>query len=127
MSSIRLHPKHGVNATVPICFWCGESKNEIALLGAAYEGEAPMHMVVNLDPCDACAAKMATGITLMEADGDERHPEPTGRWLVLKEEALERAFTGDTPEALRKSRKAFLDPQAFAAILRSEGKGASND
>lgn len=44
MSSVRLHPKYGVNPTIPTCFWCGKDKNEIALLGAAYKEEAPMHM-----------------------------------------------------------------------------------
>ena len=31
--SIRLSPAHGVNPTIPICFWCGNEKNEIALMG----------------------------------------------------------------------------------------------
>lgn len=33
MSSIKLSSKHGVNPTIPVCFFCGEEKNEIALLG----------------------------------------------------------------------------------------------
>ena len=31
--TIELSPKHGVNATIPVCFWCGKEKNEIAILG----------------------------------------------------------------------------------------------
>lgn len=33
MSSIKLSPKHGVNPTIPVCFFCGKPKNEIALMG----------------------------------------------------------------------------------------------
>ena len=32
-NSIKISQKHGVNPTIPICFWCGKEKNEIALLG----------------------------------------------------------------------------------------------
>lgn len=52
--SIRLHPEHGLNPTLCTCFWCGEDTGEIALLGATYNGEAPMHMVLNYEPCAAC-------------------------------------------------------------------------
>lgn len=31
--SIELSPKYGVNPTIPVCFWCGKEKNEIALMG----------------------------------------------------------------------------------------------
>ena len=31
--SIRLSKEHGVNPTIPICFWCEKDKNEIAMLG----------------------------------------------------------------------------------------------
>ena len=30
---IEISPKHGVNPTIPICFWFGEEKGEIVLLG----------------------------------------------------------------------------------------------
>ena len=30
---IRLSPKHGVNPAVPLCFLCGQAKNEIVLAG----------------------------------------------------------------------------------------------
>ena len=33
MDSILLSPKHGVNPTIPVCFWCGREKNEVALMG----------------------------------------------------------------------------------------------
>lgn len=33
MSSIKVSPKYGVNPTIPVCFFCGKPKNEIALMG----------------------------------------------------------------------------------------------
>ena len=32
-NDILLSPKYGVNPTMPVCFWCGEDRGEIALLG----------------------------------------------------------------------------------------------
>ena len=32
-NSIKLSEKYGVNPTIPVCFFCGMPKNEIALLG----------------------------------------------------------------------------------------------
>ena len=55
---IKLHKEHGLNPTVPICIYCGKDKNEVALLGAAYKEEAPMHMILNNEPCDSCKEKI---------------------------------------------------------------------
>ena len=30
-AGIKLSPKHGLNPTIPVCFWCGEERNEVAL------------------------------------------------------------------------------------------------
>lgn len=118
MSSIRLHPKHGLNPTVCTCFFCGKGTNEIALLGAAFKGEAPRHMVMNYDPCDACKAGMAKGITLIECD---EHPfdsrpaiqegaYPTGAWCVITEDTARRLFQPDSiVEAVLKHRTAFVE------------------
>lgn len=100
MSSIRLHPKHGLNPTVPTCFWCGNDKNEVVLLGAAYKGEAPMHMCMDYEPCDTCKSGMESGVTLIEATDKpvQKVPEiqqgvyPTGRWWVITHDAAERLF-----------------------------------
>ena len=56
--SIRLHKDFGVNPTIPQCLYCGEDKNEVALLGAAYKGEAPMHMIIDRVPCDSYKEKI---------------------------------------------------------------------
>lgn len=111
---MKLHPKYGVNPTIPLCWWCGEAKNEVALLGAAYKDEAPMHMVLDHNPCEKCVERMAQGITLIEAADDHGKPTPTGRWCVVTEDAARRAFT--EPMLVLEKRKAFVTPEAWALL-----------
>lgn len=59
--NLILHKEYGLNSTIPICAFCGESKNEIVMLGAAYKEEAPMHMIVDDQPCEACREKLDSG------------------------------------------------------------------
>lgn len=107
MPSIRLHPKHGFNATIKKCIWCGKEKNEIALLGASYKGEAPRSMALDNEPCDACRAQMARGITLIESTPDGK---TTGRWCVITEDAFRRMFNRNREhmETVLKVRKACI-------------------
>lgn len=115
MASIRLHRQHGLNPTIPICFFCGEDRNEIVFLGASHKGRAPMRAFIDLEPCPGCKEKMKQGITLIErADGEN----PTGRWLVVKEEELDRFLSDDELISdIKKSRIAFIEPAAMNALL----------
>lgn len=93
--NIRLHREHGLNPTIPVCTWCGQPKNEIALLGAAYKGKAPMQMAVDRNSCDKCQEAMSLGITLVEATiGPDGRPVTAGCWTVMKEESFKRIFEG---------------------------------
>lgn len=127
-NNITLSPKYGVNPTIPVCFWCGESKNEIALLGHIGDGrkhedfEAPRYSVINYEPCDKCRAQMSQGFTVMEATTKpnrvssveiQKGVYPTGRYVVLKNEAAERIF-GDL---IKGNRKAFLPVEAFSEMF----------
>ena len=51
--SIKLSPNHGLNPTIPVCFWCGKEKNEVALMGKMdkQDSAAPKHLVVDYPPC----------------------------------------------------------------------------
>ena len=96
---IRLHKEYGLNPTMPVCFFCGKEKGEIAFLGDRYDGEAPKHMCIDYEPCENCKAIMAKGVTVIEVSyeskdcrppiskGDDGHLiYPTGRWLVATEQ-----------------------------------------
>lgn len=99
MSSIKLSPKHGLNPVIPKCFFCGESKNEIALLGKIdrEDSEAPANLILDYEPCDKCKENWSQGVALIEvvdyptfnnAPPIQKGAYPTGRYAVVKPEAL---------------------------------------
>jgi len=95
--SILLSPKYGVNPAIPTCFFCGEEKNEVILVGKirGHEDlEAPRRAVWNMEPCAKCKSYMEMGIMLVsvEDDTDRRNPYRTGRICVIKKEAAEQIF-----------------------------------
>lgn len=95
--SIRLHPKFGLNPTMPVCIICGKEKGEIALLGASYRDQTPMHMIVGVEPCDTCREKyLGLGVLLVEGKGE--HHTPTSSIAVIKTEAFQKIFNTPVPE-----------------------------
>ena len=136
--NIPLSPKHGLNPTIPVCAWCGEQKNEIALMGKIGDrrkGEdlkAPMHCVLDYEPCDCCKEQWSQGVAVLEAtmrrptpyrppiqkDGD-KEIYPTMRLVVIKPEASEKLFGGQFSAGQR----ILLEDEAFEQIFG----GALND
>jgi hypothetical protein len=109
---IRLHKEFGLNPTISTCIVCGEDKKEIALLGAGYKGQAPMHMITSVEPCDNCRKKYleeGDGVLLLEATSDRK---PTGSLTVLKREAFERLFNTPVPH----HRIALIDAHAYQLL-----------
>lgn len=131
--SIRVSQKHGVNPTIPLCFWCGEPKNEIALLGRLPgDKEAPMNCVIDYNPCDKCEANFKQGVLIMRASnrppqehmppiqGDPRRGNAVyvdGAHVVMKREAFERVFSQTLPKEMvdagLEHGKCFLEDVAF--------------
>ena len=101
---ITLHPKYGVNATLPTCIVCGKDTGEVALLGNAYKGEAPMHMVIGVEPCGECREKyLKEGVMLVEANMEvnrrgKPNYKPTGKLLIVKESAFKHVFNVEVPQ-----------------------------
>jgi hypothetical protein len=101
--SIRLHKEHGLNPTLCQCIICGEDTGEIALLGSSYKEKAPMHMVVNYEPCKTCRdGYLARGVMLVEMKEQKvygkEHKVPTGKIVVITEKAFKRIFNAPVPE-----------------------------
>ena len=121
---MRLNKEHGLNPTCCTCFWCGEDTGELALLGDSYKGEAPMHMVLNYEPCDACKGVFAQGILLIQTTEravDDRPPindghYPTGRHAVVYEEAVPRMFNEYAVKQVLAHRKALIDRDAWIKL-----------
>lgn len=132
--SIRLSEKYGVNATIPICFWCGEMKNEVAMLGKLKgDVKAPHSCILDYEPCDKCKKNMAMGITLIGTTkkpiredlppikNDETETlYPTGHWLVVTKEAAKRYFSEVASEEEIESAEKILVEQEFIDYLNKE-------
>lgn len=103
---ITISPKHGLNPCIPVCFFCGEQKQEIALLGRLKgDAEAPMSAVLDYTPCDRCQANWNMGVPLIRVSGrapQENMPPigkhngaklyPTGQYSVMTPDAVKRIF-----------------------------------
>lgn len=119
--SITMSPKYGVNPTIPVCFFCGEEKQEIALLGKLKgDVEAPHRMCLDYEPCEKCKQAFTQGILLVGVVThplpDNRPPiqenlYPTGSYMLVTESFIERFLADDvkTKEQVLKTRKMLLE------------------
>lgn len=117
--SIKVSPKHGVNPSIPICFFCGKEKNEIALLGRLKgDAEAPRNVIIDYEPCDACKEVFKQGILIVGVSSKpviSNQPPiqdglyPTGQHVVATKDFICRIFSKDTAEAVIKAGKCLVD------------------
>lgn len=107
MGNIKLSPEHGVNPTIPICFWCGEEKNEIAMLGKIdrEDSKAPEAVVLNYEPCDKCKELFSKGIHVV---GTTTTPIVKDMFPIMKNETMELYPTGSMFIAPEEWAKEFL-------------------
>jgi hypothetical protein len=120
-NGIKLSPKHGVNPCIPVCFFCGEDKNEIAMLGKigkrGEDLEAPRRAILDFTPCEECQKKFAQGVLLIEVTNSPEYigmpiaenAYPTGRYVVVKPEALNGDFKAGS--------KALVHRKDFIAMI----------
>lgn len=134
MPSIKISPKHGLNPTISVCFFCGKEKNEIALLGRLKDDvEAPKNAVIDYEPCDECKAKFNQGITFIAVatDGPDGRPPiqvnkttgtrlyPTGDIVVVKEEAVRNLpIPKDLLEHVLKTKKCLMYKTTFDSLFK---------
>lgn len=115
-----------MNPTIPLCYWCGEQKGEVALLGAALKEQAPMHMVLDRVPCEKCQGYLKEGIMFVSVRNGESGDNPyrTGKLCVIKEEAVRRFVQPHEllEEVLRK-RICFIDDSAWAKLGLPDKEG----
>lgn len=105
--NIKVSSKYGLNPTIPVCFFCGEEKNEVALLGKItdknkQEIEAPMKTVIDYEPCDKCKEMWEQGVAIIEVTYRNlgrpciaKDVQPTGKVVVLKPEVVDNCNAGD--------------------------------
>jgi hypothetical protein len=83
-NSVKLSPKHGLNPTIPVCFWCGQDKNEVALMGKIdkEDSEVPRKLITNYEPCDKCKELFSKGIHVI---GVTEKPIVEGMFPIVKD------------------------------------------
>jgi hypothetical protein len=116
---IRLSQKHGVNPTIPLCFFCHEPKNEVVLAGRLPgDAEAPQGKIWDRRPCDQCRKLQAAGVILISVRNGEESDNPyrTGGWVVVKADAVRRFVQPpELAEEIIRKRVAFVPDEAVRA------------
>lgn len=120
-SGIKLSPRHGVNPSLGICYYCNKENGEVILPGRLKgDVEAPRAAVWHKQPCEECAGWMAKGIILIsvrdDADPSDENPYRTGGWSVVTEEAIRRMLDSGLAERLCSCRYAFVPDEAWEAL-----------
>lgn len=118
---INLHPKHGVNPMITVCFFCLQDKGEMVLLGNNYPGEAPMRGLLRGDrtPCKECAALMRVGILCLHVNTEragEDIPDYSGMKMVVKEALIRRTLKPASAERVCKDRYVLMGDGAWDAM-----------
>lgn len=126
---MTISEKHGLNPTVPVCFFCLKEKNEVLLLGRLRgDLEAPHKAVFDYEPCDECAGFMDKGIILISVDpektlSDKDNPYRTGGWCVVKSEAISRwPLPEQSIVNILKKRVAFIEDELWDKIGLPRGQ-----
>lgn len=134
--SIRISPKHGLNPTIPVCFFCGKPKNELVLMGKLKgDAEAPKNVCLDYEPCDACKAMFEGNILLMGVmttpNGDQPPIQdnlyPTGSYVVITREAAGRVFQDEAAKAILEKGKAFLEEPALQDLIKAFNDAKEED
>lgn len=134
---IKISPKHGVNPTIPVCFWCGKDKEEIALMGKIdkEDSEAPRRLIMNYEPCNGCKVLFSKGIQVIGAsdhpiiptmfpiiDDGTKKLYPTGSMFVASEnwiqEFLKANKKDDMIEHVLKEKKLVMPDSVVNEIVR---------
>ena len=116
---IRLDPKHGVNPSIGVCFYCQEDDGTVVLPGMLKGGgEAPHRAVWTKEPCPTCKGHMAHGVILIAVrDGESgENPYRTGPWVVISENWVNRVVKPPMRESLLSRRVAFIEDAVWAQL-----------
>ena len=138
--SIKVSPKHGLNPTIPVCFWCGSDKNEIALMGKMdkNDSEAPRRLIVDYEPCDKCKELFSKGIHVIGVTekpivegafpivSDDQHElYPTGSMFVSSEEWVVSFLTANNQAGMIENvleKRTLLMPDSIVVQIVQESK-----
>lgn len=130
--SIPISRRHGVNPSMTVCMYCGESKG-IALMGRLkHDQKAPERVLVDYEPCDKCKADWAKGVPIIEVTSEPTHKGqppisqgqnvyPTGRYMVMNPEAMDEGYVVGQPTICMKE-----DYEKILGMALKAKEGAEN-
>ena len=139
--SIKLSPNHGVNPTIPMCFWCGKDK----LLGKIdrKDSEAPRKLIMDYEPCDKCKELFSKGVHVIGVtekpiiegmfpivDDGKITLYPTGSMFVATEDWTERFLKANEQEGMIEEvlkKKVFIMPDEIVNEIVKESKVSEMD
>lgn len=106
------------------CYFCGSDST--ILLDRRLRNTLPRKVgVIDMEPCNDCKGHMELGVILMSISDDtteeamkERFPNPyrTGGWVVVTQDFIERAFSGDILSFALGRRFCFITDEAWDKI-----------
>ena len=132
MSQIRLSPKHGLNPSMVMCFWCGEEKNELVLLGRMNreDSEAPRKILRDYEPCDKCKELFSHGVHIIGVSETpaieglppitvQNHTEyyPTGVFTLVSDDYIVRVLDSEPAQQVLKARKMLMHSDELQKLL----------
>lgn len=130
---ITISPRHGLNPSLAVCFYCGEDTGEIVIPGMMKgDREAPRRGVWGYEPCPKCKEFMTQGVILIGVDAskttDPKNPYRDGNWCVVTAEAISRIVYPPTKaDEIIRRRVAFIPTDAWEKIgLPKPGKNGAN-
>ena len=121
---IPIHPEGFLNPTMAACCICGDTKPQLMFLGAHYDGVAPLSMVCDFIPCQACIEKYGFDkkkvTMIVEAVNNQGKPEPTGRLCVVDRSDMKRLY--DINETYL-----YLEPEDYKQIIKKFEEGKNDN
>lgn len=134
---IRVSEKYGLNPSLTVCFWCGESTG-IALCGRLKgDVEAPKEVFGGYDLCNKCKEKLGDGVAIIEVNSTpytENQPPiqgtlyPSGRMIGLSQEVIRDMIKDDDiVKGAIKHKKLFVDVQIFSCLIGNINTGGEEN
>lgn len=111
------------------CFWCDGTKNEILIgkMQVPDMDKVPRSTVIDYDMCDECKENTKDGVRLIEFADTPWHAKqkpiqrdiyPSGRWLCVVPDALDRWMDPKTASAAKSAGSLLVDQEFMSGLLK---------
>lgn len=137
MGNITYSKKHGLNPSIPVCFFCGKEKPELVLFGKLkHDAEAPHHVVMDYVPCDKCRDTMEKGITFIAVKNQPQYEHqiaiqkdyyPTGQYGIFSEPFIRTVIEESALPSILANKMAYTTPEGLQKLIDLADKSPSTE